>query len=97
MHQRRSRCHKKYYPEAQALGFLANRIPKPYECYLESKEADSLRYPKLLFARCSLAKVIPKYLKREIERIPPEDIAESRAEKDGYPTVLIVGDKQYLV
>ena len=82
---------------AQALDLFTDRIPKPYECYLESKEADSLRYPKLLLARCTLAKVIPKYIKREIEQIPPEDIAESRAEKDGYPTVLIVGSKQYLV
>jgi superfamily I DNA/RNA helicase len=88
---------KNIIQRAQALGLLNNRIPKPYECYLESKGADSLRYPKILLARCTLAKVIPKYIKREIERISPDDIAESRAEKDGYPTVLIVGNKQYLV
>lgn len=82
--------------EAVAKGHFAGRIPKRYECYLEAKEADSTRYPKLITACCTLANVIPKYIKREIEAIPAEDIAESRDKKTGYPTVLIIGPKQYL-
>ncbi len=81
---------------AVAKGHFKDRIAKRYECYLESKEPDSLRYPKLISACCSMANVIPKYIKREIEAIPADDIVESRAEMTGYPTVLIIGPKQYL-
>ena len=85
--------------KAISLGHLADRIEKPFECYLEAKEQDSIRYPKIVVAKCSTAIVIPKYIQKNIERIrseAPEDIEESYKEGDEYPTILIVGQKQYL-
>lgn len=81
---------------AQQHGIFKGRIPKRYECYLEHKQADSIKYPKIILASCTTAKVIPKYIHREIAGIGPADIAESRTEGREYPTVLIVGTRQYL-
>ncbi len=81
---------------ATRLGHLKGRIPKRFECYLEEKDADSQKYPKIVMARCSLAKVIPNYINAEIQKIDPADIAESNREGKDYPTVLVVGNRQYL-
>ncbi|MDE3068179.1 MAG: hypothetical protein KGJ60_11590, partial [Verrucomicrobiota bacterium] len=81
---------------AQQKGHLKNRIPKKYECYLDDKESDSNKYPKIILANCTTAAVIAKYVRSEISKIDPQDIAESNAESNEYPTVLIVGTKQYL-
>lgn len=81
---------------ASALGRFKRRIPRRYECYLDDKETDSVKYPKIILANCTLAKVIPKYVHREIQRIDRKDIAESNKEGREYPTVLIVGTRQYL-
>lgn len=81
---------------AQQTDHLQNRIPKRYECYLEDKEADSIKYPKIVLANCTVATVIAKYVHSEISKIDPRDIAESNAEGNEYPTVLIVGTRQYL-
>lgn len=77
-------------------GHFSERISKRFECYLEDKEADSLRYPKIKLANCTTSRVVAKYVQQEIGRIVPEDIEESHNEADQYPTVLIVGMKQYL-
>jgi superfamily I DNA/RNA helicase len=85
--------------KANSLGHLAERIEKPFECYLEAKEQDSMRYPKIVVAKCSTATIIPKYVQKSIEKIcreAPEDIEESHKVGDEYPTILIVGQKQYL-
>ncbi len=81
---------------AQVYGLLGGRIPKRYECYMEEKYRDSAKYPKIIRATCTTAGVIGSYIEREIARIDPEDIAESRAEKKEYPTVLVAGPGHYL-
>ncbi len=78
---------------AERTGHFAGRIPKRYVCYLDDKEADSLRYPKIILAICTTAKVVAKYVETEISKIGPDDIEESHNE--GYPTVLVVGTRQY--
>lgn len=81
---------------AERSGQFTGRIPKQYECFLDDKEADSLKHPKILVANCTTAKIIPKYVHREIAEIDPADIADSHKEGKEYPTVLIVGTRQYL-
>jgi hypothetical protein len=81
---------------AESLGYLKGRIPKRYECYLEAKEAESKKYPKIVVAQCTTGKVIPKYIQEEISKIPSNDIAESYKQENSYPTVLIIGPRQYL-
>lgn len=80
--------------KAVSLGYLVGRITKPYECYLDAKEADSRKYPKIRVARCTTGAIIPKYIEREIAKISAEDIARSHAEN--YPTVLVIGPGHYL-
>ncbi|NQU73951.1 MAG: ATP-dependent helicase [Candidatus Omnitrophica bacterium] len=81
---------------AQRNSYFRDRIPKRYECYFEDKERDSTRYPRIIMCKCTIASVIPKYILKEISRIRQEDIDESNIEGKEYPTVLIVGQKQYL-
>ncbi|MCK9420536.1 MAG: ATP-dependent helicase [Nitrospirae bacterium] len=81
---------------AHVLGHLQGRINKRYECYIEAKEKDSIKYPKVIVSRCSTSKVIPKYIENEIAKIDADDIAESHKKGKEYPTVLIVGQRQYL-
>lgn len=82
--------------QAAKLGCLKGRIEKRYECYLDDKEADSKRYPKIITANCTTVGNLPKYILREIERIDSSDIADSHIESKEYPTVLIVGKGHYL-
>lgn len=81
---------------AASEGYLKGRIAKRYECYLEAKEADSTKYQKLVVAECTTSKIIPKYIKQEISAIPLRDIKESNRAETRYPTVLIIGQRQYL-
>jgi AAA domain/UvrD-like helicase C-terminal domain len=82
---------------AQAVGLLAERIPKPYLCYTPGKRADDARYPKVTHVRCSVdssrSQYMARYVKGKIENLDADEIAESRAE--GYPTVLIIGQKHF--
>jgi len=82
--------------KAQANGCLVGRVPKNYECFLPDKEADSKKYPKLMLACCTLARVVPKYIAAEIAKIDADDIAESHCDGHEYPTVLVVGPRHYL-
>jgi superfamily I DNA/RNA helicase len=84
----------KILQRAHGEGHLQGRIQKRYECYLADKEADSLKYPKIALANCTTGLVIGKYVESEIAKLEPEEIQESY-DKD-YPTVLVVGTKQYL-
>jgi superfamily I DNA/RNA helicase len=83
--------------EAQKLGLLGERIPKRYICYRPEKQASSDKYPRIAHARCSVERnntpYIGKYLKEQISLISDEDISRSREE--GYPTVLVIGPKQF--
>jgi superfamily I DNA/RNA helicase len=81
---------------AQRNTYFVHRIPKRYECYLEDKEADSERYSKIVVAQCTTAGVVAKYIEKEISAIQAEDISESYKPGSEYPTVLVVGAKQYL-
>ncbi len=98
-----SRCTKvivnavnKITSEAHRLGKLQGRIQKRYECYLDEKEADSLKYPHIITAQFSTAQVLAEYICKEIINIPEEEIIRSNDKENGYPTVIIAGPKQYL-
>jgi superfamily I DNA/RNA helicase len=64
--------------EAQRRGNLADRIERPYLCYLPEKAADSERHPALIHAACSVENNrVPyarKYIAEQIAEIPEEDI-----------------------
>jgi superfamily I DNA/RNA helicase len=79
-----------------AFNYLKGRIAKRYECFLGSKLEDSKKYDKIVTANCTKAQGVAAYVKKFIEKIPAEDIAESWIEKKEYPTVLIIGPRQYL-
>lgn len=81
---------------AQAHGLLHSRIAKRYECYMEEKHQDSVKYPKIIRALCTTVGVVATYIEREIASIDPPDIAESHAEGKEYPTVLVAGPGHYL-
>lgn len=84
--------------QAQEQGLLTDRIPKAYVCYRPDKEEASERHPTIVHARCSVenknAPYMERYLDEAIREIPAEDIKRSR--DDGYPTVLVIGPKQFL-
>ena len=81
---------------SQQLGKLQGRIPKEYECYLDEKEADSIKYPYIIVVQTSTAPVLGKYIDKEISNIPEEEIIKSNDKENGYPTVIIAGPKHYL-
>lgn len=85
-----------FITHAQNKGFLKDRIQKPYECFLELKGRDSERFPRIIVSQCKVGKTIAKYVDSVIRSIEAEDISESWKEGSEYPTVLIVGQKQYL-
>lgn len=82
---------------AQESGLLADRIAKPYLCYLPGKRADSEAHPRIIHARCSVdnnkSPYMARYVAEQIRQIPQAEVDESREE--GYPTVLIVGQRQF--
>jgi len=75
---------------AQAVGLLAERLEKPYACFLPEKRDESARHPKILHAHCSTqtsrAPYMGRYIKRAIEQISVEK----------WPTVLIIGPNPFL-
>ena len=83
---------------AKANGNLADRVDKMYVCYLPDKLQDSLNYPKIIHAKCSVqrknAPYIPQYIEKEIQEIPKEEI--DLANEKRYPCVLIIGPSYYL-
>jgi superfamily I DNA/RNA helicase len=80
--------------QARVAGLLSNRIEKRFEYFIKDKEADSRRYPKITVATVTTGGTLAKYIEKKISQIPSEEIAESHDKK--YPTVLIIGPKQYL-
>jgi len=81
---------------AQANGNLKGRVPKRYECFIESKDAENKKYPYITTAQITNIHTVIKFIKNKITEISPEEIGESWREGEEYPTVLIVGTRQYL-
>jgi superfamily I DNA/RNA helicase len=83
---------------AQRGGSLVGRIAKPYLYYPPKKGPDSERYPRLRLVEVSVQSLrvnyFGRYIEQQIQLIPAEDVTESR--HDGFPTVLIIGPRQYL-
>ncbi len=82
--------------KAESNRYLQGRISKRYECFLENKENDNTRYPKIVVSQCTTGKVIAKLVDKIIQNIVAEDIEESWEQGSEYTTVLVVGQKQYL-
>jgi len=85
-----------FLSKAQEKGFLKGRINKRYECFIGLKRGDNSRFPKIITVQLKIGKTIAKYINSIIQNIHASDIAESWNEGSEYPTVLIVGPKQYL-
>ena len=83
---------------AQRAGLLAERLEKPYQCFLPEKRVESAAYPKIIHAHCSTqtirAPYMGRYIKHAVDQISDDDIRESYAKK--WPTVLIIGPKPFL-
>lgn len=77
-------------------GGLDGRLARRFEAFLPGKEYENERYTKIIKARLTTIKVLSPYLKKEIENIPAEDIQDSYNKISPYPTVLIIGQRQYL-
>lgn len=83
---------------ATARGLLADRIEKPFTCFLPGKREVSEANPQLIHARCSVersnAPYMGRYIATQIREIPPHVIATSHEES--YPTVLVIGPSPFL-
>jgi superfamily I DNA/RNA helicase len=83
---------------ATARNFLAGRIDKEYRYFPPVKMTDSLHHPKIKVLQTSVQRggvnYFGKIIHNSIQKIPKEYITESRSK--GFPTVLIIGNKQYL-
>ena len=78
---------------AKTKGNLSDRVEKKYTCYLPNKLSDCINYPKIIHAICSVhtkrSPYISRYIEREIQKIPREEIDEANEEE--YPCILIIG------
>jgi len=87
---------KAFLTKAKENGHLVDRIGKRYECFIETRDRDSTKYPKIMTAYCTLASTVAKYVKSNIKTIEQAEIEESWQEGKDYPTVLVVGPRHYL-
>jgi len=81
---------------AQANGNLMGRVPKRFECFIELKDTENEKYPYITTAQITNIRTVIKFIKKKISEVSSEEIAESWEEEKEYPTVLIVGARQYL-
>lgn len=84
---------------ATAAGLLKGRIPKAYRYFPPYKERDSAAHPKLHVIQTSIQRsgagnYFGRVIAEVVQSIPGQYIKDSR--EGGYPTVLIIGNKQYL-
>ncbi len=83
---------------AQILGYLRDRIDKPYTFFPPTKGADSKSYPTIEVVKASVqsgsSNYFGQYIDKAIARIPADEIRVSVKER--FPTVLVIGPKQYL-
>lgn len=73
---------------------LVERVERPFVPYLEDKTYENETYPKIISANASTIATMAKLVQLGIQRIPEDDIAEAHSQ--GYPCVLVVGQRQYL-
>jgi len=82
---------------AMQNNLLKDRIDKNFDYYPPLKKDDSIKYPKIKVVETSVFKkdlnYFGEYIKREIEKIPKEEIKKSR--EDDNPTVLIIAQKPF--
>ncbi len=83
---------------ARDLRLLQARISKPYRYFPPYKKSDSIAHPKLHAIKTSVQSLSSNYfgkvISKAIRSIPQGYITESK--EKGFPTVLIIGNKQYL-
>ena len=84
---------------ATAAGHLKGRIPKRYRYFPPYKDRDSAAHPKLHVVQTSIQKsgagnYFGRVIAEVVRSIHTQYIKDSR--EGGYPTVLIIGNKQYL-
>jgi superfamily I DNA/RNA helicase len=77
-----------------ANGQFTSRINRPFVPFLEDKEYENKTYPKIISTTTSTIACLAKLILFCIRKIPNQDISE--AYEEGYPCVLIVGQRQYL-
>jgi superfamily I DNA/RNA helicase len=81
---------------AQTNGNLKDRVPKRYECFIELKDTENEKYPYITIGQITNIRTVIKFIRKKIEEILAEEIAESWVDGKEYPTILIVGSRQYL-
>jgi superfamily I DNA/RNA helicase len=81
---------------AQANGNLVGRVPKRYECFIELKDTENKKYPHISTAQLTTMSALKKFIRTKINEVSKEEIDESWEDGKVYPTVLIVGARQYL-
>jgi superfamily I DNA/RNA helicase len=84
---------------ATAAGLLKGRIPKAYRYFPPYKGRDSAAHPKLHIIQTSIQRsgtgnYFGRLIAEIVRSMPSPYIKDSR--DGGYPTVLIIGNKQYL-
>lgn len=77
-----------------AKGGFASRIDRPFVPFLDDKDYENKAYPKIISTTASTIACLAKLILLGIRKIPHQDISE--AHENGYPCVLIVGQRQYL-
>ena len=84
---------------ATASGHLSGRIPKTYRYFPPYKASDSVAHPRIHMVRTSIQKngtgnYFGRLIEKVVRSIPFKYIKDSH--DGGYPTVLVIGNKQYL-
>jgi superfamily I DNA/RNA helicase len=79
-------------------GNLADRLDKPFRCYIPDKAAASEAHPAIIHAHCtvesSVSPYIARYVAEQITAIPAEDVASST--EGDYPTALVIGTGEFV-
>mgnify|MGYP006290712477 CR=1 FL=1 len=77
-------------------GALEDRLEKSFFPFTDGNEEINSLYPKIKFIEVPVIATIAKYIDKEIQKIPNEEIIESNNPDSSYPTVLIIGQRHYL-
>ena len=77
-------------------GYLKDRLTKRFECYIEGKKEDNERFPHIIHASVADTSAISEYIKGVIKKADKSDISHSWKKGSEYPTVLVIGPRDYL-